>query len=331
MTLAAKVLVEYCQLTWIGGWEAWSEEKKAWTSLSTSTHGQVIRERDDETAAPLWDEELFLNQMRQLRGWSVAQATMKWKAMLSDDSVDKDHGGPDGSLRQRVPSNLVGNDLCRTAKGEEERRTLKTSQRAHKATPEEQEAIRADLLRGFASTLTGAGSDFHSAVGPNSVTATFSTNKDASEKLLLESAGLDSPPAKGPSSVSAGGGGGSSTGPSAGSTREKADKDTLKRELPDAPPGPPQPSVLPARDVALERNKISSMLASLVENERTRLLASLKLGAVAMHLADLKEDADDLVVVKQRHAVAMAVMGAKSYKIEERPDAQPAGANPEQC
>ena len=304
--MAAKVLLEYSQLN---GLEAGKRGVKRkcldLTQYEYSRSG--FQSNAEESASPLWDEELFLNQMRSLRGWNVSQAAIKWKSLLADDMVDKDHGGPDGSVRCRIASNLLGNDLLRKQKGEEERRSLKTSQRPHKATPEEQEAIKGELLRGFSTGLQGAGADFFTPVAPSSATATWASNKEASERLLLENAGMTAD-----KKVTRADG-------QEGSVKEELSPGQASKSQTGLPQSSAHSGQSPGvnRDVALERNKLATSLVAVLETERQKLIAALKASAISIHFADAAEDQDDLEVVEQRHQVAQAVLAVCSTKLAE--------------
>ena len=60
---------------------------------------------------PIYDWELFLRKMMQVRGWSEAKADAKWKELASDNSNLYDNNGPPPHTpRLRVPAALVGGE-----------------------------------------------------------------------------------------------------------------------------------------------------------------------------------------------------------------------------
>ena len=61
----------------------------------------------------LWDEELFVNKFKVLRGWSQQYAQMKFKELEADPNVFKDKMGMGGGTRVSVPATWTGEDRQR--------------------------------------------------------------------------------------------------------------------------------------------------------------------------------------------------------------------------
>jgi len=58
-----------------------------------------------------WDKELFVTQMKNLRGWTAAKATAQWEAILINPAIKQFGGGPEGSpLQLAIPPHLTGEE-----------------------------------------------------------------------------------------------------------------------------------------------------------------------------------------------------------------------------
>ena len=107
LTLAARVLNDFCNAH-PEKRSAAQTQKRGSVDLGryVTTHGQQ-QARGDYTDAPLWDRELFINQLHNLRGWNLDYADKQFTMLLTAPGSEVDNGGPNGACRVRVPAVLL--------------------------------------------------------------------------------------------------------------------------------------------------------------------------------------------------------------------------------
>ena len=103
------------------------------------------------------DQELFVKQMMNLRGWDPSRAMEEWKRFDLDSSVARDMKGPRHSqLRLFIPGNLFGADTKDRGNLHGETRKLAQASKKQKMSAEDQEQLRKEVGRGFAVHLSHA-------------------------------------------------------------------------------------------------------------------------------------------------------------------------------
>ena len=156
MALANKVLLDYeTQFPFQAGK---STQKRGSLDLTrfVSAHG-ARQSKEEVSATPMWEEEIFMSQMHQLRSWTHAYSRDVWKTLFSAPGAETDHGGYRGAARVRIPSNMIGADKRENRSGEYEDRRLEHMSKSQKNMSQDMvENMLAQTARGF--THLGSGS-----------------------------------------------------------------------------------------------------------------------------------------------------------------------------
>ena len=104
---------------------------------------------------PLWDQEFFLRQMDNLRGWKTERALAEW-ARIKAIGGERDEGGPAHSKeRLAIPSNLVGMASVNKDQGFGEQKTMSTGSKLGKMSEEMQATLRGEMAKGFDQNSVG--------------------------------------------------------------------------------------------------------------------------------------------------------------------------------
>ena len=93
----------------------------------------------------LWDEELFINKFKQLRGWSHAYAKQKFQELKADPNTYKDDLGFGGACRVSVPSSWTGEDRQRKARDFGQEKALERGHKAVKMNDGDEVKIRSEI------------------------------------------------------------------------------------------------------------------------------------------------------------------------------------------
>ncbi len=239
-----------------------------------------------EKSDRMWDEEIFITQMKTLRGWNLSKINQKWNELKSDPGTDRDNDGPDGALRLEIPSNLLG--LCSKVSGKEEfeQKKLVQMSRAKRMADTEKEKIMSEMHSGFSSG--GRGSKLNenwSTKGPSGM------EESTSLGMMRAAVGKQPAPLEGASSPAAGRG---------ASGAEAA----VEQGVPQASPSKGSQS-----DVGRDRYKMFRDLTAGFEGERKKFAALMKSAYIAMLSSDPEHDADFLSLLSQRSNIAQHFWG----------------------
>ena len=104
---------------------------------------------------PLWDQEFFLRQMDNLRGWKTERALAEW-ARIKAVGGERDEGGPAHSKeRLAIPSNLVGMASVNKDQGFGEQKTVSTGSKLGRMSEQMQATLRGEMAKGFDQNSVG--------------------------------------------------------------------------------------------------------------------------------------------------------------------------------
>jgi hypothetical protein len=115
-------------------------------------HSQGFRkEHSDIDQKHKWDEELFVRQMANLRGWNNVRAKQEWGSLKSNPSTYRDEMGPAHSReRLGIPAELIGASFISDASTNYEDKKVEESSKAKALNTQEKEKLQAECARGFA-------------------------------------------------------------------------------------------------------------------------------------------------------------------------------------
>lgn len=293
LTLANKVVLDFadkCPPAAASGRTA----RRGALDLTTFIHTKgSFQERSSISDDAMLEEDIFVNHMRTLRGWSQSHAAGVWFSFHSAPNADNDNGGWNNAPRTRIPSNLLGNDKARRSSGEMEQRVL---QHSLKQTKNMSQDLIGDLMQatscGF-SHLTGSqeGASFHTMpsggagtrVGDSPVDDVFSLLASAVSELRGQPNSVDSVPA---------GGGQAQATVAPRPSEESATK--------------PSPSKC---DPVIKNKAVRTAIAELAVEDK-RLVQVLKVAWLAKLQADPELDKDNLEVLEPRLYVGIHCHGS---------------------
>lgn len=223
-TLAHQVLIDWVKLNA-------DSEKSSGKKQHVDLTQYLVKKGTKQTTKksslrPFWDKEIFINKMKQLRGWSFEKAEGKFQELMADPHIEKDNGGPAGEERIEVPANLIGEDFSKSSRGEFEEKFLQTSTKGKKQMSQaEQDTMFQEMHQGFSHLGQVRHAQWHVPLAPTALTqlnpaeagaasaldllkssapnasTTSAAGNDSSEDATQAAEGLPGKPAeKGPSS-----------------------------------------------------------------------------------------------------------------------------------
>lgn len=276
--------------------------KKTALDLTTFTHERGnFQEKADIDDEYMWDEELFVMQMKLLRGWSQPHASSQWTDMHSIPGAVNDNGGPKNTPRTLVPANLIGASFQRKSQGEYEKRAVSHATKPQKNLGQEAvDSMQAQTNQGFGYLgSNGSSSAWHSAGDPSSsIMRPGEVRTSDASALLLDAVGHLAGTACSPAKVK----------PEDGVARMEIDGGATA--VPSEAPLKLDPKTAPCNPVA--RNQVVRSLSSEISTEVGKLRLALKSVAVTRSQADGTHDKDALDILDERIAIANHCLGEKA-------------------
>ena len=101
----------------------------------------------------LWDEELFVNKFKVMRGWSQAYGQQRFKELENDPNVYKDKLGMGGSTRVAVPASWTGEDKQRRGRELGQAKVLERSAKNAKLSDADCAKVEEEISSGGFKTL----------------------------------------------------------------------------------------------------------------------------------------------------------------------------------
>ena len=114
----------------------------------------VTNSKSQVTERMKWDKEMFVHQMKNLRGWLHSRAESKWDELAMDSGNHADQLGPDPKfpLRMFIPAILVGTDRENSSVTTFETKSVEERNKQQKsASDETKEAWLKETRQGFGS------------------------------------------------------------------------------------------------------------------------------------------------------------------------------------
>jgi hypothetical protein len=241
----------------------------------------------------LW-EELFLTQLKSMRGWSAAQASDQFDMLINNPKNFRDTGGPRGTTRVEVPANLIGEEMNAKSIMETHSRQVQASSKQRKDVKDEEfQAMKHESGMGF-SSLDSVSMDVGDTVKPLAGSASTVRASHAGEATLdaiLESAmsslGVGTPTQKGAADVDSGAPG--------SSPKKDGEEGELK----------------PARVDPVKRNQLHREQSKEHGTERGKLELSVRQAVLVQRSVDKDLDADGLLTLKERLTIALLALGVE--------------------
>ena len=128
-----------------------SRKKRGKINLTTYLHTYGNKKtRRSKRGRPRWDYEFFVTQMKNCRGWPASVADKEWERLAADQKNFADMGGPGGSKRLKIPSNLCGMDVSESSEEEFEEKKMQNSNKpVTNMSQDDQNALRGECRQGF--------------------------------------------------------------------------------------------------------------------------------------------------------------------------------------
>ena len=276
--LAIKCVITFCSSHPEG---VEKRKKRIFTvALTQFLHNQEVHQSHEQVSGEgKLDYEIFINQMKTLRGMPADRANRLWEELKNDPSVDRDEKGPAWSrLRLHVPGNLLGTDREEHRKGVTERKTLSQQSKPGALGEAEIEVLQTEMKKGFKRPFSGndAIASMHSTLAPGSMTIAGGEDaqkKSTSSSLLMDALqeSMSSATAPAPAAVSGGGG-----APVAGA--------------------PVKISGSPPADIRLDRDKTRRTLTNDLEKSLNKMKTTIKDAVVLMGQASVNATDDHELV-----------------------------------
>ena len=245
----------------------------------------------------LWDQELFINRFKQLRGWSQEYSQKMFQSLLNDPAVYRDNLGINGSERVAVPSSWTGEDKQRRKRELGEERVLERSAKTTRIADQDIGKVVSELdAGGFhfmdTSSLRSSSSSWTAPL-PSSAITNMDTDGAATAVQIVGQVARK---------LSAG--------------TERGSETTEQREVPasaetaaESSPKPEEKSGA-AGKFDIQRLKTSRQLEATLATTERKLEDSLRSAWLAVLGSEASADEDLLSLLKERALIAVHCVGS---------------------
>jgi hypothetical protein len=134
----------------------------------------------------MWDEEIFTNKFKALRGWSASYSKERFLELKHDKAVVQDMLGMGGAVRVAVPPSWTGETKRQTKREQAEDHTFERSSKSSKMSGEEAQKYIDEMGSGFEKSDPNA---LHNKTWNTSLPANALTNvhgEDGSLSSVLD-------------------------------------------------------------------------------------------------------------------------------------------------
>ena len=243
----------------------------------------------------MWDQELFVNKMQGLRGWSQEYAQSMFQQLENNPSVFKDQEGLGGTVRVAVPPNWTGEDRRQRKREVGESRMVERSAKTSKIADADVGKVVDELDHGFRfrdnASLNAASSSWTAPTSAASITNMDSEGGATAVQLVTNVAKK-----VGPGTEAA-----ESSSPAAGEASSPSQAQTA--------PGKPDSEKRVAK-FDIERLKTSRTMDALMRDHAKKLEEHLKRAWAAVLASEASADEDLLSLIKERALIAIHWLGA---------------------
>ena len=153
--LATQVLCQYCDASPDG--KEKKGAKRGTLSLTTFSHEHSVKKaRTRRRGKAIWDFEIFINQMKLLRGWMPERCEKEWAALLQIPENLVDKTGPHAARpeRLRIPPWMAGNEAENNDDEVAETKRLSSHSKSSGSMTDEMKAqLKSELFSGFSRLL----------------------------------------------------------------------------------------------------------------------------------------------------------------------------------
>ncbi len=292
MTIANKVILDY-DTSNSDSKEDKKGIKRNYVELAQYAHTTgAFQSHEDQSRDPMWELEIFTNQMKLMRGWSADYATTVYQGLEAKPGIMTDNGGYKGAKRIAIPSNLVGEDSSVRARGVFEEKSLQHKSKDKKGMGEEEEArVRSELQTGFGFLSPPSMSDigFHTPLKTHALTHTGTSASSSCFASMLSTAAEGVLPDK--------------------ATKLGTDGQPSASAGPELPAGTGEPEKAAAADLGVARPKTARTLKDECATEVKKLRAIALACKREANMADSVLDSDIMAVMQQRLDIATHCLG----------------------
>ena len=303
--IADKVVLDFCKENPEGLVK--NGQKRGSVNLTSYIHSRAQQLSDTRSSnLCIWDEEVFLTQMKLLRGWSPLQAKQQWDALERQPELFIDMKGPPRfPKRLLIPANLTGTEQRSLSSTDLEERRISIATKAAERSSEDQQRMISELRTGFDMRPQGRVTPdhieaLHEPLAAGALTAGPAAVTTTPVELVQKAAALLMPETSQEAGASSDPDPGAAGTPGAPSTSDGAAAGAV------ALPG--QPKSIPAAFEST-RNKKTKSMEMLLEGIVTKVTDSLKQGAVMANRPQAVDHQMFLNALTSKLAVAAAFLG----------------------
>ena len=244
----------------------------------------------------LWDQEIFVNKFRALRGWSQGYAQTKFKELESDPNVYKDSNGMGGSVRVAVPPSWTGEERQRRGREIGQERQLEKSSKKALSDADSKKVEEEIAGGGFrlmdVSALQSSCQSWVAPLPASAITNLEDSSESRTALKLVEAAAMDAAA-------------GQSSSPQRAAEKDEKPSTPTKAEdnEKDKQEGSSQ------KDLDLKRLKLSRTADSSAKDALKKLEEAVRKGYQTVLSSDV-EDEDLQLLLRERAQICMHVLGS---------------------
>lgn len=247
----------------------------------------------------MWDEEIFTNKFKALRGWSAAYSQQMFLELKNDKTIVQDMGGMGGTVRVAVPPSWTGESKRQSKREQSEDHTFERASKSSKMSAEEQQKYIDEMGSGFEKIDPNA---LHDKAWNTSLPANALTNVHGDDGSLSSVVDLVHSKAN---TLKRKNNPGSADDDTAEPSIVKAKVDSVA-----GAPSLPAPKVPKGGDgILLKRLQVKKKFDASIKDLRGKLEGSLKQAWVLMHTSDETEDEDLRKILTDRAQMAIHFIG----------------------
>ena len=297
VTLANEVVLDFC-IDNPDGKEASGKKRGGQLNLNkyvNRVYASLSQGRLEDDC--LWDEEIFVNKFRSLRGWSQEHSRTKFLQLLHDPTVYKDEGGLGGTPRVAVPPSWTGEERNRRKREVGEQRALERTAKSSRISDQDCGQIVAELDSGFqfrdVSCLKSSASSWTAPLPAAAITNMDGQGAASAVQIVSSVAkkvGGKLSEGKGDGASGDAKEGSGATPPQTSPTKSDADKRAAKFDI--------------------ERLKTCRVLDALMKDHEKKIEEALKKAWAAALASEASADDDLLQLLKERAGIAIHWLGS---------------------
>ena len=250
----------------------------------------------------LWDEEIFVNKFKALRGWSQDHSRKMFQQLVNDPKVYKDQEGFGGATRVAVPPSWTGEEKQRKKREVGEERVVERTTKTARITGQDYSKAVEELDTGFQFRDTsGVNAPSSSWTSPLPSAAITNMDTDGGVTAVQIVANL----AKKVVADGKGSGYGNESVSHPAATAAGQDA-----AVPNVSPSKSETQNKKVGSFDIERLKVSRTLEATIQEHEKKMVDNLKKAWAAVCSSEASADEDLLHLIKERALIAIHWLGA---------------------